>query len=193
MALGSAQPLTEMSTRDLSGGKKRPARKAENLAANCEPIFWRMWEPRRLTALWASTACYRDTSPKSSFSWAMQGTDRRVLSVEYTQFLSGLFMNGSRKSKRADWCSGNALQFYSGGLGIISFGTPAILTEHFRGLSQSLHKNDELVLRLAPTASFPIFPIPPFISHPIIRRYLGLRHSQHHKDPVEENKSKQLT
>jgi hypothetical protein len=35
MALGSTQPLTEMSTRNLPGGKKRPARKAENLAAIC--------------------------------------------------------------------------------------------------------------------------------------------------------------
>jgi hypothetical protein len=31
MALGSTQPLTEMSTRNLPGGKGRPARKANNL------------------------------------------------------------------------------------------------------------------------------------------------------------------
>jgi hypothetical protein len=37
MALGSTQPLTEMSTRNLPGGKKRPARRADNLAAICEP------------------------------------------------------------------------------------------------------------------------------------------------------------
>jgi hypothetical protein len=36
-ALGSTQPLTEMSTRKLPGGKKRPARKADNLAAIYEP------------------------------------------------------------------------------------------------------------------------------------------------------------
>jgi hypothetical protein len=36
MALGSNQPLTEMSTRNLPGGKKRPARRADNLAAICE-------------------------------------------------------------------------------------------------------------------------------------------------------------
>jgi hypothetical protein len=35
MALGSTQPLTEMSTRNLSGGKVRPARRADNLAAIC--------------------------------------------------------------------------------------------------------------------------------------------------------------
>jgi hypothetical protein len=38
MALGSTQPVTEMSTRNLSGDKKRPARRAVNLAAICEPI-----------------------------------------------------------------------------------------------------------------------------------------------------------
>jgi hypothetical protein len=37
MALGSTQPLTEMSTRKIPGGKRRPARKADNLTAICEP------------------------------------------------------------------------------------------------------------------------------------------------------------
>jgi hypothetical protein len=38
MALGSTQPLTEMSTRNLPGGvKKRPAHMADNLTAICEP------------------------------------------------------------------------------------------------------------------------------------------------------------
>jgi hypothetical protein len=36
--LGSTQPLTEMNTRNLPGGKGRPARKGDNLAAICEPI-----------------------------------------------------------------------------------------------------------------------------------------------------------
>jgi hypothetical protein len=37
MALGSTQPSTEMSTRNLPGRKGRPARKAD-LTAICEPI-----------------------------------------------------------------------------------------------------------------------------------------------------------
>jgi hypothetical protein len=37
MALGPTQPLTEMSTRNLPGGKKRPARRADNLTAIYEP------------------------------------------------------------------------------------------------------------------------------------------------------------
>jgi hypothetical protein len=36
MALGSTQPLTEISTRNLPGGKGRPARKADNLTVICE-------------------------------------------------------------------------------------------------------------------------------------------------------------
>jgi hypothetical protein len=38
MALGSTQPLKEMSTRNFPGGKGRPVRKAEDLTAICEPI-----------------------------------------------------------------------------------------------------------------------------------------------------------
>jgi hypothetical protein len=39
MALGSTQPLTEMSTSNLPGGKGPPAREADNLTAICESIF----------------------------------------------------------------------------------------------------------------------------------------------------------
>jgi hypothetical protein len=38
MALGSTQPLSEISTRNLPGGKGRPARKADSLTAICEQI-----------------------------------------------------------------------------------------------------------------------------------------------------------
>jgi hypothetical protein len=62
MALGSTQPLTEMRTSNLPGGKGRPARRAwhphHHLWADC---LEKMWEPRRLTILWASTACCRDS------------------------------------------------------------------------------------------------------------------------------------
>jgi hypothetical protein len=36
MVLGSTQPLTEMSTRNLPGGKGWPVRKDDNLTAVCE-------------------------------------------------------------------------------------------------------------------------------------------------------------
>jgi hypothetical protein len=38
MALGSTQPLTEMSSRNLPGGKGRPARKTGNFTPICESI-----------------------------------------------------------------------------------------------------------------------------------------------------------
>jgi hypothetical protein len=38
MALGSTQPLTEMSTRNRPEGKGWPAHEANNLTAICEPI-----------------------------------------------------------------------------------------------------------------------------------------------------------
>jgi hypothetical protein len=38
MVLGPTQPLTEMSTSNLPGGKVRPALKTDNLTAICEPI-----------------------------------------------------------------------------------------------------------------------------------------------------------
>jgi hypothetical protein len=41
LALGSTQPLTEMSIRNLNGGNKRPARRADNLAVICEPNVWK--------------------------------------------------------------------------------------------------------------------------------------------------------
>jgi hypothetical protein len=60
MALRSTQPLTEMSTRNLPGGKWWPARKAD-VTAICETVVWKVWALRRLTILWASTACYRES------------------------------------------------------------------------------------------------------------------------------------
>jgi hypothetical protein len=59
----------EMSTRNLPGGKGRPVRKAEKLTAICEPTVQKMWEPRRLTTLWAFTACYMDSFTFTCFVW----------------------------------------------------------------------------------------------------------------------------
>jgi hypothetical protein len=51
-----------MSTLILLGIKGgRPVRKADNFTAICELIVYKMWVPRRLTTLCASTACYRDS------------------------------------------------------------------------------------------------------------------------------------
>jgi hypothetical protein len=60
MVIGSTQPLTEISTRNLPEVKVRPDPKPDNLTTICEPPVYKMLEPRRLTNLWAYTACYRD-------------------------------------------------------------------------------------------------------------------------------------
>jgi hypothetical protein len=61
MSLGSTKPQPEMSTKNISGGKKRLARKADNLTAICELSVQKMWDRWHLTNLWASTTCYRDS------------------------------------------------------------------------------------------------------------------------------------
>jgi hypothetical protein len=47
MALRSTKPVTEMSTRNLPGGKGRPAHKADNLTAICETIISQPYGPPR--------------------------------------------------------------------------------------------------------------------------------------------------
>jgi hypothetical protein len=60
--LGFTQPLTEMSTRSRKimflGSRARSVRRADNPTAACEPIVQTMRDPRHLTTLLASTACY---------------------------------------------------------------------------------------------------------------------------------------
>jgi hypothetical protein len=79
MALRSTQPLTEMSTRNLPGGKGQPASKVDNLTVIYEPIVYKVWEPRRLTTLMASTACYRG-SFTFSITWRLRKLVYPVLS-----------------------------------------------------------------------------------------------------------------
>jgi hypothetical protein len=78
MGLGSTQPLTEMSTKNLSGGKGRPACKADNFTAICKPVVYKMWEPRRLTTLWISMASYRD-NVTFHFSFTLSSCQRNCL------------------------------------------------------------------------------------------------------------------
>jgi hypothetical protein len=40
--------------------KERPARMADNLDAISEPNVYIMWDPQRLTTLWAFTVCHRE-------------------------------------------------------------------------------------------------------------------------------------
>jgi hypothetical protein len=67
LALGSTQRLTEISTRNILDGQLQPPHEADKFTAICEPIVNKMSEPRRLAALWSSTACYSDSSSEQSF------------------------------------------------------------------------------------------------------------------------------
>jgi hypothetical protein len=57
MALGSTQPLTEMSTKNISGRKGRPARKADNFTPSVSRLsrenvgLWTCHNPRGLHGL----------------------------------------------------------------------------------------------------------------------------------------------
>jgi hypothetical protein len=64
MAAGSTQPVTEMSTRNLPGVTGRPARRADNFTAFCEPIVRKIWEPRRHVTEIASPLPYQILSER---------------------------------------------------------------------------------------------------------------------------------
>jgi hypothetical protein len=60
-ASGLDSASNRMSTRNLPGGKGRPARKvAVKLSAICKPIVYKMWDSRRLTTLYIFTAYSKD-------------------------------------------------------------------------------------------------------------------------------------
>jgi hypothetical protein len=83
MALGSTQPLTEMSTRNLPGGKRRPACKAS--PPSMSRLSCKMWELRRLTTLRASTACYGNNCLPSSEICTLQIGRKRKQNCDFLE------------------------------------------------------------------------------------------------------------
>ena len=65
MVLGLTQPLTEMSTRNISWGKRRPVRRADNLTTFMCRLSWNL-----------------GASP----SWKPQGLSRPVMGLPFTRF-----------------------------------------------------------------------------------------------------------
>jgi hypothetical protein len=106
MAPSSTQPVTEMSTRNLPGGKRQLVHKADNLTAICESIVYKTWEPRCLTTLWASTAYYWGSitfffySSKMSGQYLELGHDFFILhpfqfTIRYSSYYAELYSNVS--------------------------------------------------------------------------------------------------
>jgi hypothetical protein len=118
MALGSTQPLTEMSIRNLQGGKGRPTRKADNFIAIFELIFYKMLEinfsqpygpPRPVTGIaWR----VRLTTSPPSVNWfcrkcgsldvsQVYGPPRPVTGIALPFFMD-VNLGCSRKGKRTE-------------------------------------------------------------------------------------------
>jgi hypothetical protein len=100
MALWSTQSLTEMSTRNHPGSKKRPARRADNLATIYEPDVSKC-EPQSLTTRRTSTVCtgiqlpflcYKPEGSSFDSRWGfyifnLRNHSSRTMSLESTQTL----------------------------------------------------------------------------------------------------------
>jgi hypothetical protein len=153
MVLGSTQPLTEASTRNLPGGKVRPARTADKLTALWEPIFEKTWEPPRLKALWVSTACYRD-----SFTCTFDFILSVVMSdIKFISDVSSTCKNGNFSHTDQVGLGGKASDLHSGGANFEFQPGHLMLCKRFfmAGLSPSSHN-------LSNSS---------FINHVIIRRF----------------------
>jgi hypothetical protein len=55
MALGSTQPVTEISTMNVSEDEGRLAHDTDSLTVICKSSVKKIWEPGRLISLWTSS------------------------------------------------------------------------------------------------------------------------------------------
>jgi hypothetical protein len=94
MALGSTQTPTEMSTRNLPGGRRV---RLTTLPSSMIRLSREMWEPRRLTALWAFTVCYRD-----NFTLPQRPDRPRGPTQSPIQRVPGFFLELKQPGREAD-------------------------------------------------------------------------------------------
>jgi hypothetical protein len=73
------------------------AREAGNLTAICESIVLKMWEPRRLTTLWAFTTCYKDR-----FTFTLEALSRLSFNL-YENILYFQNYRGSQKRSTGEF------------------------------------------------------------------------------------------
>jgi hypothetical protein len=115
-ALGLTQPLTEMSIGRWKiiflGSRARPVRRADNLAAICEPIIYEMWNPHHLTTPGPPTgissfeelSCSVEVTPKKAVTWNVTSCStvavRRSFGGIYYLQLQGRRLNQAKCQKR---------------------------------------------------------------------------------------------
>jgi hypothetical protein len=147
------------------GNKGRPEREAD-LTAICEPIVYKMWEHRRLTTLWAFTACYRDSF---TFYLFKLGTYCKDLPTVFTEFFFWfcftyciriwkqgywivlLTRHSWLRSHRTVWSSGEHSCFlFEGSWVQISTRKPDILTEDACGFPQYTQANSGRLPQIGP-------------------------------------------
>jgi hypothetical protein len=81
MALGSTQPLTEVSTRSIFWEYRRPVRQADNLTTilcRCQEI----WEPQLPGNLWTTPGLYL-----YCFTFSMDNPTIRITGFRFTEGL----------------------------------------------------------------------------------------------------------
>jgi hypothetical protein len=74
-------------------------RRADNLTAICKPIFYKMWEPRRLTTLWNSAASYKETLTFSFTLPQISMTCLLNLILRFSLMRNGTLSSFSRPSR----------------------------------------------------------------------------------------------